>query len=160
MAQYNEFETDMLAKIDEHGWFGMSVFDPDGELEPFTYSIGFTETLNSPEVIVFGLPRALMHDMIWQIFRKIEAGETLEHGKRWFDIIEGYQCVTMEATDPSLFSEYTISAKWFWNDCGNNGNPKVFQIVWPGVKERLFPWDAGCSQDVIDAQPALWAMNT
>lgn len=154
--EYNKFEKDMLAKIEEYGWFAMQVFDPDGKDEPFTYSIGLTQTLNSPELIVFGLPKALMHDMLWQVFRQIKAGASVEHGKRWADIIEGYECVTVEATHPDLFKEYATSANWFWKDRGNEGHPPVFQLVWPGTGHRLFPWDEGCSQDVIDAQPKLW----
>ena len=63
----------------------------------------------------------------------------------------------MAATDPELFTEYATSANWFWRHQGHTGHPDVIQLVWPGSKDGLFPWDDGCSPDVIAAQPRLWA---
>jgi hypothetical protein len=59
----------MLENIDVHGWFALHVFDPEG-LEPqFSYSVGFTQTLGTPEFVVFGLPKDLRHNILWEVFR-------------------------------------------------------------------------------------------
>ena len=133
-----------------------SVFDPEGINPDFTYSTGFTKTLGSPEVIVFGLDRKLMHSMIWNAFRDIQKGATLKDGGRWADLLEGFDCYVKRAEHAELFTEYAVSADWFWRHMGHEGHPEVFQIVWPGAQQGLFPWDEGCDPYVISQQPKLW----
>lgn len=58
---------------------------------------------------------------------------------------------------PDLFTEYATSANWFWNDQGQDGHPPVYQIAWPGARDGLFPWEEGCAEEVITAQPQLWS---
>lgn len=153
---YNEYETNMLSKIEEHGWFCQSVFDPEGEQPEFSYSIGFAKTLNAPEFIVFGLNSELRHSMLWGVFRQIKAGAVPKEGKAWSDLLEGFDCISREAVRFDLFEHYATHADWFWKDQGNEGNPKVFQLVWPGAIGGDFPWEDGCDQMVIDSQEALW----
>ena len=153
----NDFETRTLDNIATHGWSALHVFDPDGLGAEFSYSVGFTRTLGAPEFIVFGLPKDLRHYMLSEVFRQIKAGCTAAPGQRWHNLIEGFDCVGMAATDPELFTEYATSANWFWRHQGHTGHPDVIQLVWPGSKDGLFPWDDGCSPDVIAAQPRLWA---
>ena len=153
---HSEFEINILSTIKEHGWFCMSVFDPDGKQPEFSYSIGFSKTLGAPEFIIFGLNRELRHSMLWEVFRQIEAGALPEEGKPWSDLLEGFDCISREAVRSDVFTEYATSADWFWKHQGNEGNPKVFQLVWPGAVSGQFPWEEGCDQMIIDDQEALW----
>ena len=153
----SDFEIRMLENIEEHGWFALHVSDPEGHEANFSYSVGFTQSLGTPEFIIFGLPKDLRHQMLWSVFRQIKAGREVTPGERWQGLLEGFDCVGMAATDPELFTEYAISANWFWRHQGHAGHPEVIQLVWPGSKDGLFPWDDGCSPDVIAAQQKLWA---
>lgn len=45
--------------IKTHGWHVLSVFCKD--LPNFSYTIGFTETLNHPEIVISGLDSKLAH---------------------------------------------------------------------------------------------------
>lgn len=87
----------------------------------------------------------------------MQDGARPEHGKRWSDLLEDFDCVTTEADHPDLFTEYATSADWFWRTQGRDGHPPVYQIVWPGAQQGLFPWEEDCAQDVITAQPKLWS---
>lgn len=156
MAQYTDYEKKLLALVDEHGWQYTHVFDPEGESPNFGYSVGFASTLNSPEFIIFGLPRKLMNNMLWEIYRQIENGAVPADGMRWSGLLEGFDCISRAATHEDLYSDYVVSADWLWKTRGNEGHPQVFQMVWPGARQGLFPWEDGCSQEVIDAQPSLW----
>ncbi|MEL7231345.1 MAG: DUF4262 domain-containing protein, partial [Pseudomonadota bacterium] len=123
----------------------------------FTYSIGFPKTLGSPDFIIFGLGQELMHSMLWEIFHQIKAGQKVSHGQKWDGLLGGgFACYSFKCTHPDLFEEYALSSKWYWNDQGLSGEPDVYQIVWPGAKDGLFPWDSGCDQFVIDQQPQLY----
>ena len=152
-----DFERKIIGNVSEHGWHGMHVFDPDGVSPSFTYSVGFPHSLGAPEFIVFGLDRQLMHQMLWEIFKQIQKGEKAEDWMRWTDILVGHNCISRTAEHESLFTEYMRSSRWFWRYSGGAGFPPAMQLVWPGSRDGLFPWDAGCSLNVIEAQPALWA---
>lgn len=156
MPEYSDYEQKLFSVVEEHGWQFTYVFDPDGLKPDFGYSVGFATSLGAPEFIIFGLPRALMNSMLWEVYRQIEKGAVPADGMRWQGLLEGFDCISRKAIHPYLHSEYTVSANWFWKEKGNNGHPEVYQIVWPGAQQGLFPWDDGCSQGVIDDQPSLW----
>jgi len=152
----NDYEVKLLGNVEEHGWQASHVFDPEGNDPDFTYSVGFTKSLNMPEFIIFGLNRDIMHNMLWEIYRQLEAGAVPTDGMRWEDLLEGFECVSKKADHPDLFNEYTTSANWLWKHQERDGYPEIYQIVWPGAQQGLFPWEKGCDPYVISQQPALW----
>ncbi|MDB2437491.1 DUF4262 domain-containing protein [Hellea sp.] len=153
----NDYEVSLLEKVIEHGWHATHVFDPDGNDPLFSYSTGFTKTLGMPEFIIIGLSKDLMHNMLWQIFHQLKAGAVPKDGMRWQGLLEGFDCISKKADHPDLFKEYTVSANWFWKHQGRDGHPEVFQMVWPGAQQGLFPWEEGCDSYVISQQPPLWS---
>lgn len=155
----SEGDQKVVDDVEQYGWHAVHVFDPDGERIPFTYSVGFTKSLGAPECIIFGLGREVMHSMLWEVYRQVQAGAAITHGKRWKNLLEGYECVSMRATHEELFSEYATFAGWYGRSISGEGNPEVYQIVWPGVGSGLLPWDEGCPGEVINAQPRLWAVK-
>jgi len=156
MSELNDHEKNLITNVETHGWFATHVFDPDGNDPNFTYSTGFAKTLNVPEFIIFGLDQELMHDMLWEVFRQLESGAVPEDGMRWHDLIEGFHCISKKASHPDLHKEYTCSANWFWRREGHTTPLDVYQIVWPGAQQGLFPWEEGCNEYVISQQPQLW----
>lgn len=155
-AGYTAYEQKILDTVEEHGWFCTSVFDPEGVLLEFSYSVGFTQTLEHPEFIIFGLPGKVAHAILWDLFRTLKAGRIPEDSQHWSDLIEGYDCVIRRVHPTQITREYFNSAMWFWGDSADRGEPlPAYQIVWPDRKGR-FPWEAGCAQKVRDDQPALY----
>ena len=51
----DEYERNILRHIEEHGCSVTSVFDPDANEPPFSYSIGIARSSGAPEIIVVGL---------------------------------------------------------------------------------------------------------
>tara|TARA_R110000787_G_scaffold27087_3_gene75389 strand:- start:2287 stop:2766 length:480 start_codon:yes stop_codon:yes gene_type:complete len=146
----------ILSNIETHGWHSLHVFDPELAKPNFTYSIGFSHTLNAPEFIVFGLHRDVMHGMLWEVFRQIKAGRKVEGEQHWQGLLEDHDCVGKKAGHAKLFTDYVPYADWYWQRLGNRGHPGVIQLVWPGDLDGLYPWDDDCAGAVIDAQPQLW----
>ena len=97
-----------------------------------------------------------MHNMLWQIYHQMEAGAVPSDGMRWHDLLEGFECVSKKAIHPDLFKEYTLSADWLWKHQKRGGHPEIYQMVWPGAQQGLFPWEDDCNEYVISQQPALW----
>ncbi|MCR6643672.1 MAG: DUF4262 domain-containing protein [Terricaulis sp.] len=156
----DEYERDILSNVKEHGWFCSSVFDPKGKSPSFSYSVGFTQTLQAPEFIVFGLDTKLMHAMLWQVFRALKAGRVPADMQRWAGLLEGHECILRAVHPTNVVRDYLNSAMWFWGDPDERGPLQAFQIFWPAVGGNLFPWDSSCPQVVRDSQPALYLPNT
>jgi len=154
---FNDYEERLVANIAEHGWFCVSVFGNASE-PSFSYSVGFAETLDAPEFIVFGLPGELMHAMLWEMFHKLKGGVPVpEDGERVAGILEGYDCVVRDVHPENVVRDYLNSAIWRWGDPTlRGGSLKVRQLFWPGVTQRLFPWESGCDPEVRAAQPLLY----
>lgn len=94
--------------------------------------------------------------MLWEVFRQIEAGMGAVDGNRWSGLLEGFDCISRAVHPDNIVREYLNSAIWYWRRSGNDGLPPVYQIIWPGAQDGLFPWDSGCSEIVKDLQPPLW----
>ena len=147
----------LLEDVETHGWHSQHVFDPELAEPNFSYSVGFTQTLNAPEFIVFGLHRDVMHAMLAEVFRQVKAGRKVEGDQRWHGLSEDFDCVGKKAAHEGLFTKYAARANWFWKRQGQPGHPAIIQLVWPGLLDGLYPWDEGCAPGVIAAQPRLWA---
>lgn len=155
----DEYEQVIIDNIEKHGWFCTAVFDPEGLELPFCYSVGFTQTLNYPEFIVFGLDTKLMHSMLWSVFRQIRDGKQPEDNQPWADLLEGYDCISRTVHPSNVVREYLNSAIWFWGDPAERGLLQAYQLVWPAVGAGGYPWDPSCPQDVRDLQPPLYLPN-
>ena len=154
-----DYERNIIQNIEEHGWACTCVFDPEEQNPSFAYSIGFTETLNVPEFIAFGLSTNLMQSMLWEVYRQIRDGKTPEDGLTWNGLIANYECVSRKVHPSNIVRDYLNSAIWFWGETKEKGPLEAFQIVWPSNGPGLFPWDEDCSQIVRDAQPPLYLPN-
>ncbi|WP_416879394.1 DUF4262 domain-containing protein [Litorimonas sp.] len=157
----NKFEKNILEHIREHGFSTNHVFDPEGENPSLTYSIGFPTTLSCPDFIIFGLPKDLMHGMIWDIFHAITSGKTPSDGEVWPKLLEGdFLCVSKEVHPDNYFKNYLNSAVWYHKHTGRDiSNFRAFQMVWPGVVDKKYPWEEGDAEAVIKAQTPLWFPN-
>jgi hypothetical protein len=145
---------DIVDDVQKHGWY--SVFVVTGEHEPsFGYSVGFWESLNAPDVIIFGLPSKLTHSMLFELSRQLKSGRKLADGVRWPGLIAGYDCVSRRV-HPSQTPKYLLSAIWYRNYRQGRDDIESYQIFWPGKGDGLFPWEAGCSDYVRESQPALY----
>ncbi|MGP1353712.1 MAG: DUF4262 domain-containing protein [Parasphingopyxis sp.] len=152
-------EQKVVADIHEHGCHVMHVFDEHGTYPDFSYSIGFPETVSQPEVIVFGLKPELMHYMINDVHRQCSNGLELQDGIEVGDLVEDHDCKLRFVHDKASIREHFSFAIWYHRSQRKERMTEAYQIVWPGAKQGLFPWEEGCDTDVIDAQPALYAVG-
>jgi Domain of unknown function (DUF4262) len=59
-------ERKVLTDISEYGWHCMNIVEDDGH-PPWSFTIGFYETWQLPELIIIGRSRATAHEMLSQI---------------------------------------------------------------------------------------------
>jgi hypothetical protein len=151
-----DYEERIASNIAEHGWFCVSVLG-DATRPPFSYSVGFAETLNAPEFIVLGMSGKMGHGMLWELFRALKSGAPAPgDGDRVAGILSGYDCIARKVHPDNVVRDYFNSAIWRWGDPTLRGAPlQACQLLWPGL-DGLFPWEPGCEPEVRAVQPLLF----
>ncbi len=154
----DDAERKVVDDVARYGFHSLNVGAGDGEAQ-FRYSIGFWESA-SPDLIIFGLDPKLMHNMLWEMFRQIQAGNSLSEHKRYSDLIEGSDCIVRQV-HASQLREYFGFGLWYRRHKGYDPMTLVaYQVFWPGAVQGLFPWEPGCVEEVRDFQPLLYLART
>jgi hypothetical protein len=127
--------------IDEHGWHVLSVFGEDAP--SFSYSIGFTETLDHPEVLMSGLDTKLMHNLINDIGNLIKQGHSFSANDLSNKVLNGFPVKFIAVTNENK-EEYFRAA------CSIYGEEEfvALQCLWPD-KNGVFPENSSKSQEVL-----------
>jgi hypothetical protein len=154
--ELTDYERDILANVEEYGCHVTTVLDPEGDDPSFSYSTGFSETLDQGEVIIFGLDHKLMHRMINITMELCRDGLILSEGERIAGVLEGFDIVAREIPASAIDREHFNSAMWFHRRRYASELRSAFQIVWPGARQGLFPWEDGCDEYVVRIQPPLY----
>ena len=142
--------------VREHGCHILQVFDPEGEEPDFSYSVGFVDKLGQNDIIVFGLKQELMKSMINETYKQCAAGLRLVEGLRIFGLIEDFDVIARRVTDALAIEKHFGWAIWYYRHKRMAPLGEVFQLVWPGAQQGLYPWESGCDPYVAAVQPPLY----
>lgn len=137
--------------VGEYGWAVELVAAGEAESEPaFAYTVGLHKSFGAPELIVFGLSRDVMHQILNDLGEQMKAGQTLPIGEPIPGIIEGYPLRLREVRAPESYREHVGYALWF-----NGGYDfALLQVLWPDKRGR-FPDDADADAAVAALQPRV-----
>jgi hypothetical protein len=136
------------ANIEEHGW-QVVVVPEDDEGPGFAYSIGLYRRFDHPEVIVFGLPIALLQGIVNAIGEQVRRGRRFADGGVADEVLEGYP-VRFEAVSRAHHGEFLGHAIDFYG-----GEEFSFlQCYWPDSNGH-FPGQPGCAEGCAASQPSL-----
>lgn len=143
---------DAADKVRQYGHMVMAVF-PDTESDPpmpgFSYTAGLVTTYSHPEVIVFGLPPEVAHQLLNAVAARIKNGELrIEDGMRDDKTLIGMS-VVFRAVPPEQVRGHLNMARALQDDV------RAFQMIWPDAAGR-FAWDSGFDEKYRDAQPLLF----
>jgi hypothetical protein len=133
--------------------FGCSVLHiaAEGDLPPFTYSVGITQTAKAPEVVVIGLKRELAHSVVNEYHRRVRDGEVFVPGQRYSGFIGDFE-MEAQKVDRSFYKEYFGYDLWLYK----GPNFEVLQLVYPSTS-GVWPWDEAASDWFRAWQPVLTA---
>ncbi len=145
----NEYEKNILDHIDKHGCSVTSVFDPDEEDPPFTYSIGITESYGAPEIIIVGLKKDISHWMVNEYKRRVSEGEAFVFNVPYLGFLEGF-AVCFGLVIEEHKKEYMRSTCWLYQ----NSDFEALQLIWPNTS-GVWPWDTNASEWFRANQPLL-----
>jgi len=139
-----------LHNIDQYGWAITSVaplLGEEGEL--WSYSTGLFYHYQHPEIVIFNEPTDLRTTMINAIGNRVKGGEKFEAGTGYSDVIGNFD-VQFRPMHSSHYWDWLNFACWFYDN--DEDSFPVLQCFYPDMQGN-FPWEPGCEQWAIDAQP-------
>jgi uncharacterized protein DUF4262 len=95
--------------------------------------------------------------MINAIEERVRQGEKFQPGAHYADIVGGGYYVQVRTVDVSHYKDWVNSAIWFYD--GDPSSFPLLQCFYPDMNGK-FPWEDGCEQWAIDAQPQLFKPKT
>lgn len=140
--------------IRRNGWIGVYV----GEYRrppAWAYTIGFDETLDHPEIVLFDVPQASANEVMWRVFSDVKSGAlVIEDGLVW------------PPGDPIRLVWRKVHPwqidQWLNHACirrhrraGKRYGLEAYQLVLPDP-QGVLPWEPGYEEDLRPRQPALY----
>ena len=111
--------------------------------QPWAYSIGVHRTFGHPEIMIVGLDLNEAHVVINDVVKLIQAGETIETGRDYGNLLAEGWLVTFRSVEPQWYSAFFGRAIDFY---GGSDFP-MLQAVWSDG-EGHYPWDRGTNYAV------------
>jgi len=134
--------------IEKYGCTVINVLE-EGELPPFTYSVGIARKTGEPEVVVIGLKRELAHFIVNEYNRRVRGGERFESGRLYSGFLDAFDLLA-EEVPLSEYDEYFGRGLKYYE----GPNFRVLQLVYPSTS-GVWPWSPEASQSFRNRQPVL-----
>lgn len=142
--------------VRELGWAAVPVRFPQDDRDRWVYTVGFSEALNHPELIVFDMPHQNAFEEFYVIFEAVRLGQlTIEDGMVWSE--EGEPRCVLRRVHPQ-----NVTAGWFGLAeerrrlrRGEVAGLEAFQLVLCD-RNGCLPWEPGYDETVRQFQPALY----
>lgn len=141
-------EQQVINDVSNYGWHCVQILAEDEE-PPFSFSVGLFHTYRHPELIVFGLPSSVAHQVLTLSVKAIQRGKPIDLSVPTEELVEGYPCVFISVPE-SEYQEHVGFCRWFYE--GNNF--PLYQVVWPS-RDGHFPWHIEASAPFRANQPVL-----
>lgn len=134
--------TDVIERV---GWAAVGVFAASHDDASFSYTIGLTETLQHPELIIYGVHYQQAHSILACAIDLIKEKELLlTPGEKYQGIVSKYPILIRDVADPAS-RPLNMATRYY-------GHPVMaVQLVWPD-ESGLFPGDEGCEETVVTRQ--------
>jgi hypothetical protein len=152
----SDYECKVIVNVRDYGCHVVSVFDPEKKDPPFSYSVGFPETVGQPEVIIFGLNSSMGLFAINETLRQCRADLVLRDAQAIEGLLEEYDviCMARAVAKRHLVPEYFNSALWYHRYRTGKELEAAVQLVWPD--EGIWPWEPGATAEFLEEQPGLY----
>jgi hypothetical protein len=142
--------TDPLAgRVARRGWSVVSV-PPEGRRPAYAFTVGLWHSFAHAEASVFGRDEREMVRWLDTVGGEVEAGRVLHPDRQGDDILGPVEVFPRPALASWHRHLFRIALTFY------RGQPvPMLQLVWADRRGAL-PWEAGCADDCLQAQPRLW----
>lgn len=141
-------EQKVIDDIAQYGWHCVNIM-AEGEHVEYSFTVGLFQSYGHPELIIFGLPSNVSHQILAIAADAAKARSPLDLARPTDALLNNHSCCFVEVP----FSEYRDHvgyARWYYQ----GDNFPLYQIVWPS-RSGLFPWHHQATAEFRDAQPVL-----
>jgi hypothetical protein len=121
--------------VAKFGWHVVGVLPGADGAPEYSFSVGFYETYEHPELVIFGLPMESAHKIIGSCLERINEGAGFEAGQVRDDILKNH-AIAVLAVDGTFYRDYLGTAIGFYDSL----EFPALQLVWPDKSNR-FPWE-------------------
>lgn len=127
--------------------FQIVLFPPQRPI--WSIAVGLQQSFDHPEVLVFGLPPQIMHQMILNLASGVRNGERFDHGSRTDAVLQNLTC-ELRTIDPT-WHELLLGPL---NPLYEGAAPRMLQCTWPDKQGKL-PHEEGFDAAYRARQPQL-----
>jgi hypothetical protein len=139
----------LVGRVARRGWSVESV-PPEGRRPAYAYTVGLWHSFSHAEVSVFGRDEAEMARWLERVAGEVEAGRMLHPDRQADDVLGSHEVFPRPAL-ASWHRHLFGPALAFYR-----GQPvPMLQLVWAD-RAGVLPWEPGCAEDCLGAQPWLW----
>lgn len=131
--------------------FGLQVIivESTGYSPSFVYSIGLIHKYNCPEIICFGLPNKLGHEIINDVAEIIKNGKIIECGKIYTEISQDSRATFLNVDKRNLNDYFGVALNYY-----GDKNLNAVQLIWTDRNDK-FPWEENFEEEFLYKQPLL-----
>ena len=148
--QADEVDARVQNDIQRHGWHVVLV-PPEQDSPGWAHTIGLWERYRHPELLVFGSEPRVLTGLLNTLGERVRGGRRFAAGEQEEGVLQGLP-FAFRAIAPRWIGVFLGNAAWHYR----SESVPVLQGFWPDRAGR-FPWDAGCTREVVDEQPPLEA---
>lgn len=136
-----EADSKVRADVQKYGWHCLHVYPRAGEEGiGFTYTIGLNESLDHPDIAIFGLDRDKSHQILSSCVDDIRNGTRYAVDVPLTQVVGGDVPVIFKAVRPDLAGRCFGTAVRYYG----NKSPRVLVMFWP-TRDGAFPWELSSS---------------
>lgn len=139
----------LLDDVDEYGVHIVHVPENDDGEPGFSFTVGLWHSFEQPEIVVFGLPEEVAHDLLNSIADEAAEDKKFLSDTRHEELLVGY-AVRFVAVPKERYGDYLGSAMWAYE----GADFPCVQLVWPD-KQGRWPWEPGVREGFAESQPVL-----
>ncbi len=134
--------------IQRYGWHCLHVQPDHPDQVPFSYTIGFNQCHQAPEVMVFNMPRDRAHALLSACAAMLAEGHRIQPDIRNGDVLSGGYDVIFKRVDPRFHREYLGTALRHAPE-----TPLDAVVMFLPDADHRYPWEDGYAY--VDVSEAL-----
>ena len=141
-------EQKVIDDVAEYGWHCVNIL-ADGEDGPYSFTVGLQKSYGHPELIIFGLPSGVSHEILSLAAEAIQRGQPIDLESSTDEFLNDYECVFVPVP-VAEYHQHVGYCRWYYE--GNDF--LLYQIVWPS-RDGHFPWHPAATESFRSNQPVL-----
>ena len=141
-------EQNVIDNIAKFGWQCVHIH-AEGESVEYTFTIGLFQTYKHPELIIFGLPSKVSHQILSIAADAARSGTPLDLTRPTDALLEDYLCCFGQVAK-TAYRDHVGYARWYYE----GDDFSLYQVIWP-CRSGFYPWHPLATAEFKRAQPVI-----